>query len=86
MTSYRHSYSVVCTPLLLFFGIKDIFYSIFFYSIYIKKKGKMEVRHAKVLVLLQAKLLQNQIVLIVVFFWVVKMVFVDKNKKEHRDV
>ncbi|MDT7043987.1 hypothetical protein [Candidatus Nitronereus thalassa] len=26
------------------------------------------------------------VVLIAVFFWVVKMVFVDKNKKEHRDV
>lgn len=26
------------------------------------------------------------VVLIVVFIWVVKMVFVDKNKKEHHDV
>lgn len=26
------------------------------------------------------------VVLVVVFVWVVKMVFVDKNKKEHRDV
>ena len=26
------------------------------------------------------------VVLIVVFVWVVKMVFVDKNKKEHQDV
>ena len=26
------------------------------------------------------------VVLIVVFIWVVKMVFVDNNKKDHRDV
>ncbi len=26
------------------------------------------------------------VVLVVVFFWVVKIVFVDKNKKEHLDV
>ena len=26
------------------------------------------------------------VVLVVVFVWVVKMVFVDKNKKDHQDV
>ncbi len=26
------------------------------------------------------------VVLVVVFIWVVKIVFIDKNKKEHRDV
>ena len=26
------------------------------------------------------------VVLVVVFIWVVKMVFVDKNKKDHQDV
>ena len=34
----------------------------------ITKKGKMEARHAKVIALLQAKLLRNQIVLTVLFF------------------